>query len=310
SSRDLYPVTQPSPTPHDLLSVSPSTWHQRLGHPEEEVLRSLVSRQFISCNKEKSHHICHACQLGKLVRLPFSSSDSVVTRCFEIVHYDIWTSPIVSSGGFKYYMLFLDHYSHYLWIYPLRTKSEVFQKFLHFRAYVNNQFKCDITAFQCDHGGEFDNTNLLQVFAVQGMFLSQKKYAMELLDGAHIASCNPTQTLVDTKSKLGADGNPIFDPILYRSLAGFNYMHHPLALVAYSDADWAGCLTTRRSTSGYCVSFEDNLLSWSCKRQHTLSRSSVEAEYQGVANVVTETAWLLNLLRELHMPLICYSCLL
>ncbi|GJR83783.1 ribonuclease H-like domain-containing protein [Tanacetum coccineum] len=169
SSGDLYSVRPPSPTHHALLSVSPSTWHQRLGHPGEDVLRSLMSRQFISCNKEKSSHLCHACQLGKHVRLPFASSDSIVTRSFEIVHYNIWTSLIVSSGGFKYYVLFLDHYSHYLWIYPLRTKSKVFQKFLHFRCYVNNQFKCDITAFQCDHGGEFDNTNLLNLFAQNGI---------------------------------------------------------------------------------------------------------------------------------------------
>nr|GEU85993.1 ribonuclease H-like domain-containing protein [Tanacetum cinerariifolium] len=151
SSGDLYPVTSPSPTPHALLSVSLSTWHQRLGYPEEEVLRSFVSRQFISCNKDKSSHVCHTCQLGKHVRLPFSSSNSIVSRSFEIVHSDIWTSPIVSSGGFKYYVLFLDHYSHYLWIYPLRAKSKMFQKFLHFRSYVNNQFKSDISAFQCDH---------------------------------------------------------------------------------------------------------------------------------------------------------------
>lgn len=169
SSGDLYLVTQPSPIPHALLSGSPTTWHQRLGHPGEEVLRSLVSRQFISCNKERSPHVCHACQLGKHVRLPFSSSNSIVTRRFEIVHSDIWTSPIVSSCGFKYYVLFLDHYSYYLWIYPLRTKSEVFQKFLHFHSYVNNQFKCDIAAFQCDHGGEFDNTNLLNLFAQNGI---------------------------------------------------------------------------------------------------------------------------------------------
>nr|GFA00574.1 ribonuclease H-like domain-containing protein [Tanacetum cinerariifolium] len=57
------------------------------------------------------------------------------------------------------------------------------------------------------------------------------------------------------------------------------------------------------STSGYCDFLEDNILSWSPKRQHTLSRSSVEAEYTGVANVVSETAWLRNLLRELHTPL-------
>nr|GFA60383.1 hypothetical protein [Tanacetum cinerariifolium] len=48
---------------------------------------------------------------------------------------------------------------------------------------------------------------------------------------------------------------------------------------------------------------EDNLLSWSSKRQQTISRSIAEAEYRGVANVVAQTAWLRNLLRELHSPL-------
>ncbi|GJW11697.1 ribonuclease H-like domain-containing protein [Tanacetum coccineum] len=74
-------------------------------------------------------------------------------------------------------------------------------------------------------------------------------------------------------------------------------------LVAYSDADWAGCPTTRRSTFEYCVFLGNNLLSWSSKRQPTLSRSSAEAEYRGVANAVAETCWLRNLLRELHSPL-------
>ncbi|GKE32945.1 ribonuclease H-like domain-containing protein, partial [Tanacetum coccineum] len=68
------------------------------------------------------------------------------------------------------------------------------------------------------------------------------------------------------------------------------------------DADWVGCPTTRRSTSGYCVFLGNNLLSWSSKRQVTLSRSSAEAEYQGVANAVAETCWLRNLLQELHTP--------
>ncbi|XP_071729274.1 uncharacterized mitochondrial protein AtMg00810-like [Rutidosis leptorrhynchoides] len=75
------------------------------------------------------------------------------------------------------------------------------------------------------------------------------------------------------------------------------------SLVAYSDADWAGCPTTRRSTSGYCVFLDNSLLSWSSKRQLTPSRSSAEAEYRGVANAVAETCWIRNLLRELHCPL-------
>ncbi|GJW61724.1 ribonuclease H-like domain-containing protein [Tanacetum coccineum] len=64
-----------------------------------------------------------------------------------------------------------------------------------------------------------------------------------------------------------------------------------------------GIPTTRRSTSSYYVFLGNNLLSWSSKRQPTLSRSNAEAEYRGVANAVGETCWLRNLLRELHTPL-------
>nr|GEW17987.1 ribonuclease H-like domain-containing protein [Tanacetum cinerariifolium] len=157
-----------------------------------------------------------------------------------------------------------------------------------------------------------------------GMFLSQKKYAVEILERAGMVNCNPSRTPVDTESKLGKTEDVVFDLTLYRSLAGslqyltftrpdISYavqqvclhMHDPREpyffafkrilryvcgtldydlqlfsssttdLVAYSDADWAGCPTTRRSTS----------------------------EYRGVANAVAETCWLRNLLRELHTPL-------
>ncbi|GJZ22272.1 ribonuclease H-like domain-containing protein [Tanacetum coccineum] len=81
------------------------------------------------------------------------------------------------------------------------------------------------------------------------------------------------------------------------------YVSATTSLLGYTDADWAGCPSTRMSTLGYCVFLGDNLLSWSAKQQHTISRSSVKAKYHGVANVVAETAWVRNLLCELHSPL-------
>ena len=68
------------------------------------------------------------------------------------------------------------------------------------------------------------------------------------------------------------------------------------SLVAYSDANWAACPNSRRSTSGYSVYLGDNLISWSSKRQTMVSCSSVEAEYCAVAHVVADCCWLRQLL--------------
>ncbi|GJU86445.1 ribonuclease H-like domain-containing protein [Tanacetum coccineum] len=402
------------------MDTASTSWTSR-----GEVLCRLVSSNFISYNKEKPPVLCHACQLGKHVRLPFVSSSTVISSCFDIIHSDVWTSPIPSLSGFKYYVLFLDHYSQFVWVYPLVNKSDVMSKFVLFCNYVRTQFKCEIKSFQCDHGGEFDNRRLHTLFAqngiqfrfscpqtsqqngksermkyladgtlsrykarlvangstqlegvdaigmwesdthvillrnvdetfspviklgtirtvlslgasrhwpihqqdVKNVFLhgdlsETKKYAIEILDKARMDNCNLSRTPIDNEYKLGSDGDPVYlhmhdprEPYFLALKRILRYIRGTLDyglqlfsssttdLVAYSDADWAGCPTTRRSTSCYCVFLGNNLLSWSSKRQPTLSRSSAEAEYSGVANAVAETCWLRNLLCELHTPL-------
>jgi hypothetical protein len=75
-------------------------------------------------------------------------------------------------------------------------------------------------------------------------------------------------------------------------------------LMVYTDVDWMGCPDTRRSILGYVVFLDDNLISWSSKRQNIISRSSVETEYRVIANGVAEVCWLQQLHQELHAPLL------
>jgi histone deacetylase 1/2 len=71
---------------------------------------------------------------------------------------------------------------------------------------------------------------------------------------------------------------------------------------AFSDADWAGCVDDRRSTGGFAVFFGPNLVSWSARKQPTVSRSSTEAEYKALANATAEMIWIQRLLTELGIP--------
>uniref|UniRef100_A0A2N9HR29 Integrase catalytic domain-containing protein n=1 Tax=Fagus sylvatica TaxID=28930 RepID=A0A2N9HR29_FAGSY len=72
-----------------------------------------------------------------------------------------------------------------------------------------------------------------------------------------------------------------------------------LTLQAYSDADWAGDPTDRRSTTGYCFLLGDSLISWRSKKQSVVTRSSTEAEYRALADTTAELIWLRWLLQDL-----------
>ncbi|KAL0433956.1 UNVERIFIED_CONTAM: hypothetical protein Slati_2729900 [Sesamum latifolium] len=69
-------------------------------------------------------------------------------------------------------------------------------------------------------------------------------------------------------------------------------------LTAFCDADWAGCLDTRRSLTGFCIFLGDTPISWKMKKQATVSKSTAEAEYRSLASTVCEHTWISYLLQD------------
>ena len=216
-------------------------------------------------------------------------------------------------------------------------------------------------------------------YSEQGLFLSQHKYAEDLLRVAGMLDCAPMPTPLPVQLHKVPKQDELFsDPTYFRSLAGklqyltltrpdiqfsVNFvcqkMHAPTTadynllkrilryvkgtitmgiffnkntdftlrtyseddrihhskltrsatnknadfkLRAYSDSDHAGCRETRRSTGGFCTFLGNNIISWSSKKQPTVSKSSTEAEYRALSDATSEIIWLNNMLRDLHIP--------
>ena len=141
-----------SPTPKTSLA----SWHSRLGHPSLSVLQSLVS-QFslpLLSTSEKENHCSH-CLINKSHKLPFHSNTITSKKPLQYIYTDVWSSPVLSVDQFKYYLVFVDHYTRYTWLYPLKQKSQVQDVFTRFKPLVENRFGTKIQNLYSDNGGEF-----------------------------------------------------------------------------------------------------------------------------------------------------------
>jgi histone deacetylase 1/2 len=136
------------------IQTSLETWHNRLGHPAKSTLNSLRHYLPVS-NSSNKLDFCHSCQLGKATKLPFVDSTRYTTKPLQLIHTDVWVSLITSIGGCRYYVIFVDDFSRFTWMYPLRFKSDVFNSFQQYKALVENLFSSKIQQLQSDNGGEY-----------------------------------------------------------------------------------------------------------------------------------------------------------
>ena len=155
----LYPVPHTRSRQANLITPSKDLWHRRLGHPAPAIVQAIISSNKLasSSNKELVEHICDECQQAKVHQLPYQLSSRVSTVSLELVHTDVWGPAVKSSGGFSYYVSFLDDFSKFTWVYLLKHKSDVEHVFYQFQKRVERSLGFKILSVQSDWGGEYQN---------------------------------------------------------------------------------------------------------------------------------------------------------
>ena len=111
-------------------------WYMRLGHPHDQVLKLLFPNVKSVTNKCTALvQSCIHCLYGKMHNLPFPKSQFVVLSPFELVHFDVWgLAPVTSINGFRYYVLFVDHFTRFTWIYLFKSKLKCFLNSFYLRS--------------------------------------------------------------------------------------------------------------------------------------------------------------------------------
>jgi hypothetical protein len=133
-------------------------WHQRLGHIREKGLRLLHGKGMVEgmCKFSLDFYFYEHYVYGMKNRVRFPFGATREEGILQLYHNDVFGPVSVPSlGKFVYYVSFIDEVSRNTWIYFLRNKSEVFDRFKEFKALVENQTKKIIKVFRTDNGGEF-----------------------------------------------------------------------------------------------------------------------------------------------------------
>ncbi|GJW52763.1 putative RNA-directed DNA polymerase [Tanacetum coccineum] len=150
------------------FNVSKDLWHNRLGHPADQVLN--VLKNDLNLSKNTCVSTCETCHRAKQTREPFPLSDHKSMNPGELVHLDLWGPYKVSSReGFRYFLTIVDDYSRAVWTYLLKTKDEVFDCIVNFIKLIHNQFNVKIKTFRSDNGTEFVNKKMFSLLADLGI---------------------------------------------------------------------------------------------------------------------------------------------
>ena len=143
-------------------------WHRALGHLNFDDILKLGDLLPIYRSTETME--CKTCLIGKSTRLPFKRKEISTTAPLDLIHTDL--SGIIrvpAVEGLKYFLTFIDDYSRYTTVYLLKSKEQVFEKFIEFKNLVENKFGSKIKALRSDNGTEYTNKRFQTVIKESGI---------------------------------------------------------------------------------------------------------------------------------------------
>lgn len=134
--------------------VSYNLWHQRLGHPNRQVLNKFLHDFSIPVVGSKTNTVCNSCYSNKSHSMPFSKGSLHSVSPLNLIYDDLWgPSPVISIGKKRYYVLFVDQFSRYMWLFTLKAKTEVLKIFKTLHPMLERHFQTKILSLYTN--GEF-----------------------------------------------------------------------------------------------------------------------------------------------------------
>ena len=129
--------------------------HHLLGYASSSRVQQLTSKGLLS-SVSIDNFDCTSSQLEKQLALPFNNSESISNSIFELIHSNIWGPfPVASIDGSRYFVVFIDDYSCYSWIFPMKSRSEILLIYSNFVKMVETQFSKCIKTFHFDNALEY-----------------------------------------------------------------------------------------------------------------------------------------------------------
>ena len=143
---------------HSAYTVdSLSLWHARLGHLNYRSLKYMSKHGLISVTNNDFDK-CEICIQAKITKKPFPSVEKN-SELLDLVHSDICElNGVLTRGGKRYFITFIDDFSKYTRVYLLRNKDEAFDMFKRYKSEVENQKNRKIKILRSDRGGEYFST--------------------------------------------------------------------------------------------------------------------------------------------------------